>query len=184
MKRVAITFVAAVVITALTGCAGSRAFQQGERYAQQGKWDEAVKEYRDANKRSPEDIEYRSALLRAEETAANQHYKQARNFLKERKLDQAIVELQQALYLNPTNAAIQSALKSVLNMKQAEEHYRAYLSSLLYLQPDLPAELSGMGHSFMMVLHVFFANLFLMVFPFSQTMHSFLALPINKLRRG
>ena len=64
------------------------------------------------------------------------------------------------------------------------EHYRAYLSSLLYLQPDLPAELTGMGHSFMLVLHVFFANLFLIFFPFSQTMHSFLALPINKLRRG
>jgi nitrate reductase gamma subunit len=64
------------------------------------------------------------------------------------------------------------------------EHYREYLSSLLYLQPDLPAELSGMGHSFMMVVHVFFANLFLIFFPFSQIMHSFLSLPINKLRRG
>jgi nitrate reductase gamma subunit len=64
------------------------------------------------------------------------------------------------------------------------EHYRAYLSSLLYLKPELPAELSGMGHSFMLVIHVFLANLFLIFFPFSQTMHSFLALPINKLRRG
>ncbi|MDH4162445.1 MAG: hypothetical protein OEW15_07115 [Nitrospirota bacterium] len=128
MKKVSIAVLAVLVVTALAGCAGSRAFQRGERYAQRGEWDLAVKEYRDANKRSPEDIEYRSALLRAEETAANQHYKQARNFLKERKLDQAIVELQQALYLNPTNAAIQSALKSVLNMKQAEEHYRAYLT--------------------------------------------------------
>jgi len=41
-----------------------------------------------------------------------------------------------------------------------------------------------MGHSFMLVIHVFLANLFLIFFPFSQTMHSFLALPINKLRRG
>jgi nitrate reductase gamma subunit len=40
------------------------------------------------------------------------------------------------------------------------------------------------GHSFMLVLHVFFANLFLMFFPFSQSMHSFLSLPMNKLRRG
>jgi hypothetical protein len=36
----------------------------------------------------------------------------------------------------------------------------------------------------MLVLHVFFANLFLMFFPFSQVMHSFLSLPMNKLRRG
>jgi general secretion pathway protein D len=113
---------------AAAGCAGSRAFQQGEEYARGGEWDLAVKEYREANKRDPKDIEYRSALLRAEETAANQHYKRARNFLKERKLDQAIQELQTAIVMNPTNAAIQGALKSVLDMKQAEEHYRAALT--------------------------------------------------------
>ncbi|MGE5807942.1 MAG: secretin N-terminal domain-containing protein, partial [Nitrospirota bacterium] len=69
-----------------------------------------------------------SALLRAQETAANEHYKRARSFLKERKFDPAIVELQQAIYLNPTNVAIQSALKSVLGMKEAEDHYRASLT--------------------------------------------------------
>ena len=128
MKRIMLLLMTGILTATLAGCAGSQAFQRGERYAQSGEWDLAVKEYRDANRREPHDIEYRSALLRAEETAANQHYKKARGFLKERKLDQAIVELQQALYLNPTNAAIQSALKSVLDMKQAEEHYRASLT--------------------------------------------------------
>ncbi len=64
------------------------------------------------------------------------------------------------------------------------DHYREYLSSLLYFKPYLPAEITDTGHSFMLVLHVFFANLFLMFFPFSQLMHSFLSLPMNKLRRG
>jgi len=62
--------------------------------------------------------------------------------------------------------------------------YREYLSSLLYLKPHLSSDLTSPGHSFMLVLHVFFANLFLMFFPFSQVMHSFLSLPMNKLRRG
>ena len=128
MKRIVLVLMAGALSAALMSCAGSKSFQRGERYAQRGEWDLAVKEYRDANKRDPRDIEYRSALLRAEETAANQHYKKARAFLKERKLDQAITELQQALYLNPTNAATQSALRSVLDMKQAEEHYRASLT--------------------------------------------------------
>jgi general secretion pathway protein D len=119
---------AAALALTLAACAGSRAFQRGESYAQNGEWDLAVKEYREANKQEPRDIEYRSALIRAEETAANEHYKKARNFQKERKLDQAVVELQQALYLNPSNVAIQSALKSVLDMKQAEEHYSASLT--------------------------------------------------------
>jgi nitrate reductase gamma subunit len=64
------------------------------------------------------------------------------------------------------------------------ENYRDYLFSLLYLKPKLPLDLVGSGHSFMLVLHVFFANLFLMFFPFSQWMHSFFSLPLNKLRRG
>jgi nitrate reductase gamma subunit len=64
------------------------------------------------------------------------------------------------------------------------DHYREYLSSLLYFKPYLPVEITDTGHSFMLVLHVFFANLFLMFFPFSQLMHSFLSLPMNKLRRG
>jgi general secretion pathway protein D len=128
MKKIGILTLTMILIAVLGGCAGSRAFQRGESYAKSGDWDLAVKEYREALKENPKDIEYRSALLRAEETAANQHYKKARTFLKERKLDQAIIDLQQAIYLNPSNVAIQSALKTVLNMKQAEEHYRAALT--------------------------------------------------------
>lgn len=62
--------------------------------------------------------------------------------------------------------------------------YTEYLMSLLYLKPDVPANILFAGHSFMLVVHVFFANVFLMFFPFSKIMHSFLALPMNKLRRG
>jgi nitrate reductase gamma subunit len=64
------------------------------------------------------------------------------------------------------------------------EDYREYLMSLLYLQPYLPDAVTSSGHSFMLVLHIFFANLFLLLFPFSQSMHSFLSLPMNKLRTG
>ncbi len=64
------------------------------------------------------------------------------------------------------------------------EDYRAYLMSLVLLKPQLPSAVTGSGHSFMLVLHVFFANLFLIFFPFSKIMHAFLALPVNKLRRG
>jgi general secretion pathway protein D len=128
MKRIVLLLAAVFTTAALMSCAGSQAFQRGERFSQSGEWDLAVKEYREANRQDPQDIEYRSALIRAEETAANHHYTRARNFLKERKLDQAITELQQAIYLNPTNVAIQSSLKSVLDKKQAEEHYRASLT--------------------------------------------------------
>ena len=64
------------------------------------------------------------------------------------------------------------------------DDYQTYLLSLLQFQPYLPDAVTSYGHSFMFVLHVFFANLFLLFFPFSQSMHSFLSLPMNKLRRG
>ena len=64
------------------------------------------------------------------------------------------------------------------------EDYRTYLFSLLVLKPDLPYGATDSGHSFMLILHVFFANLFFMLFPFSQLMHSILSIPMNKLRRG
>ena len=63
-------------------------------------------------------------------------------------------------------------------------HYRDYLLSLVTLRPELPYETTFSGHSFMLVVHIFFANLFLAFFPFSQAMHSFLSLPVNKFRRG
>ncbi len=61
--------------------------------------------------------------------------------------------------------------------------YREYLYSLVTFKPELPYNIDA-GHSFMLVVHVFFANLLLIVFPFTQLMHSILSLPINKLRRG
>jgi nitrate reductase gamma subunit len=64
------------------------------------------------------------------------------------------------------------------------DNYRAYLFSLLTLKPKLSYEITSSGHSFMLVLHIFFGNLFLMLFPFSQLMHSFLSLPMNKIKRG
>jgi len=64
------------------------------------------------------------------------------------------------------------------------ESYREYLFSLLTLRPELPYEISSSGHSFMLVIHIFFGNLFLIFFPFSNAMHSFLSLPMNKLKRG
>lgn len=62
--------------------------------------------------------------------------------------------------------------------------YKTYMTSLLVFKPELPAAIYETGHSFMLVLHVFFANLFILFFPFSKVMHSFFSIPMNKLRRG
>jgi nitrate reductase gamma subunit len=68
--------------------------------------------------------------------------------------------------------------------EMAVDEYRGYLSSLVYLKPELSEDITLPGHSFMLVLHVFFANLFLIFFPFSKIMHSFFSMAMNKWRRG
>ena len=68
--------------------------------------------------------------------------------------------------------------------EMAVDEYREYLSSLLYLRPGLSEDITLPGHSFMLVLHIFFSNLFLIFFPFSKIMHSFFSMAMNKLRRG
>jgi len=60
--------------------------------------------------------------------------------------------------------------------------YREYLMSLVSFAPSVDA-VTGSGHSFMLTLHVFFANLFIMVFPFSKMMHAVLSIPANMMRR-
>ena len=62
--------------------------------------------------------------------------------------------------------------------------YQEYLWSLVTLNPQLPDGVLYSGHAFMVVVHIFFANLFLMVFPFTHLMHAFLSYPMNRLRRG
>ncbi|MDY6970458.1 MAG: respiratory nitrate reductase subunit gamma, partial [Spirochaetota bacterium] len=64
------------------------------------------------------------------------------------------------------------------------EDYRIYLTSLLSFKPEIPDNIKISGHSFMLVLHVFFANLLLIFLPFSKLMHAFLTIPVNKLKRG
>lgn len=62
--------------------------------------------------------------------------------------------------------------------------YREYLMSLLTLKPVVPENIMISGHSFMLVMHVLFANVFFIIFPFSHLMHAIISLPANKLRRG
>ncbi len=54
----------------------------------------------------------------------------------------------------------------------AVEDYREYLYGMLTLNPELPYRLSLAPHFVILALHVLFANIFLMLFPFSKMIHS------------
>ena len=53
--------------------------------------------------------------------------------------------------------------------------YRSYFMSLLAFSPKLPVMVSHSPHYAVMVIHIFFSNLFIMLFPFSKMIHSVFA---------
>ena len=65
-----------------------------------------------------------------------------------------------------------------------KQDFGAYLNGLVHFSWTDPSEVLDGGHYVVLVVHVFLANLFLMVLPFSKIMHTFFAMPMNKLRRG
>lgn len=65
-----------------------------------------------------------------------------------------------------------------------KEDFTHYLQILVDFSFENPREVLPGSHYVVVVLHVALANLFLMLFPFTKFMHTFLAMPLNRLRRG
>jgi len=63
------------------------------------------------------------------------------------------------------------------------EDYRVYLSSLFAFKPMVPEEISDSPHYVILVLHIFFANLVMLTFPFSKMIHSVFVFFSNRLKR-
>ncbi|NMB64317.1 MAG: hypothetical protein GYA16_05545, partial [Spirochaetes bacterium] len=52
------------------------------------------------------------------------------------------------------------------------DFYREWLQSMILLKPELSYKITELSHYTILVLHVLFANIFLMMFPFSKMVHS------------
>ncbi len=110
----------AMLSLATFGCSGYRAYRQAETAAQLGNWDEAVVAYMRALELEPANVAYRADLLRAKIRASQEHFKKGREFKKAGVLDRALVELQEAVQLDPTNQFAQTELDSVRRALAAE----------------------------------------------------------------
>jgi nitrate reductase gamma subunit len=66
----------------------------------------------------------------------------------------------------------------------SKQDFGSYLETLLAFRLTDPREFLHGSHYPIIGTHVLFANVFLLVLPFSKIMHVFFALPMNKLRRG
>src|SRR3990172_7669805 len=101
MLRFSRVFFVVAGLLFLAGGAGGRAFRKGEKYAIEGDWDRAVIMYRQALQEDPENVSFKTRLIKAQDAAATQHFERASMYLKEKNADAVIFEAQQAIALSP-----------------------------------------------------------------------------------
>jgi nitrate reductase gamma subunit len=65
-----------------------------------------------------------------------------------------------------------------------KQDFGQYLDGLLKFSFADPHDVLSGSHYAIVATHVLLANLLLIVLPFSKIMHTFFAVPVNKLRRG
>ncbi len=106
----------------LAGCATEVPVQRGQELAAAGRWEDAVRFYREAAARDPRDIEIRLGLARAMREAADALVTQAGQSLKAGQLDDAYEAYRRALGYDAENTAAQSGLIQITILRQVKDH--------------------------------------------------------------
>jgi general secretion pathway protein D len=110
----------------LAGCSSHRAYREAETAARLGKWDDAVLHYLKALEDDPDNISYRSSLLRAKIEASRVHLRKGEEYEKAGVIERALVEYQQAVQLDPTNQYAAAQLEHVRQLYHAQRQGRGY----------------------------------------------------------
>src|SRR4051812_19490938 len=133
---------ALVVLVVAAGCASTGPLKRGTDAESRQDYDVAVAEYTNALRAHPDDASARLALDRVKLRASLAHYQNARRLASTGKLDQALVEYELALELNPTSADIEEALRSVRSQLRTKvavaREGKTELQTLIERTRDLP----------------------------------------------
>jgi general secretion pathway protein D len=109
----------AAVSVGLAGCASSGRLHAGLAAERAGDYDRAVVEYNAALKEDPDNFDLRASLERAKLRASEAHFTRGRRLASTGKLEEALVELQLAAELNPTNGSVEDELRSLRSQLRA-----------------------------------------------------------------
>lgn len=113
-RNVRALLAAATVLILLYGCVVSENYKMGQDLVNQNRWDEAIGYFETAVKEDSANSEYRTALLRARQQAANLHFEKAKQALRAvaardlRALEPIVKEADAAYNLDPDNGAIKN----------------------------------------------------------------------------
>ena len=111
---------AILIITFFVACTLQEA-RLGEELEKKGDWDGAVAAYRAAVKKEPFDKELEKKFRHAKIRAAEQHFVQGREFLKNHQIAEALQEFEFALGLDPEKPEHHTALNDTWRLRSARQ---------------------------------------------------------------
>jgi len=107
-----------ILLAALVGCAGAGAFREAREEEMLQHWDIAVLKYARALDLDPRNNTYRIALTRTKHKASQFHFEKGKIFRASGRPELAVVELEQAIVLDPTNQYAETELKKARDEAQ------------------------------------------------------------------
>lgn len=122
--------VIALLILVVSGCASFHSYRQAQIAEQRGDWDQAVLQYLEALADDPGNVSYRAGLLRAKIKASQAHFEKGKAFHQAGLVERAMIELQQATQLDPTNQYAEVELRKVRDRLDAAAKQRAAPATL------------------------------------------------------
>lgn len=108
-----------------SGCASFHSYRQAQIAEQRGDWDQAVLQYLEALADDPANVSYRAGLMRAKIKASQAHFEKGKAFQQAGLTERAMIELQQATQLDPTNQYAEVELRKVRDRLDAAAKQRA-----------------------------------------------------------
>lgn len=105
---------------ALVGCATSSLWRSAREAEQAQDYDRAVAQYNQLLRLKPNDVNARLGLDRSKLRASEYHFNRGRRLAASGKLEEAMLELQGAAELNPTNAEVDKELRLVRTQLRAK----------------------------------------------------------------
>lgn len=146
LRRLALIGLLAVTL-ALSGCAYHEALDRGDAWANAEQWEEALKEYRRANRLNPDGAEAVEGIGRAKRALSERSLDGARRSLSARDYVGAFTKINEARKLTPDLPAVEEASEAVTTMLlaeardllsgQAHSEGMALLDLLLFYRPEM-----------------------------------------------
>jgi len=113
----------ALAAVLIGGCAGQRAYQEGNALVAQDQVAAGLAKYQEAVAADPGNPQYRSAWLRARDTAADRLIKQAESALADNQTEAALQDYRRVLAFDPANERARAGLRQV----EADRRHAAML---------------------------------------------------------